>query len=137
MKKFFQYTTLAIVLLASFSCDKLSDYKNTQWKLVAYIDEQKAIVPEPEYLPDGRSYSLVFDDTQEAVLHIPTAAMRIRFSEKQLVGEREAFDYDFYGNGGFLWDVAHDIDSYLLEENEIRLFCNNKKSYFLFKPLVR
>ncbi|MCL2073502.1 MAG: hypothetical protein FWH18_06265 [Marinilabiliaceae bacterium] len=111
--------------------------EKTKWKLVGIVDEQGDMkILEPKDCDE--CYTLTFDSSSTFlsfssanqiegtyVVDYETKEMRITEFKGTEINER--------GDGQLFCNLFYSVKSFILQENELRLYCNEKKNYLLFK----
>jgi hypothetical protein len=118
--------------------------ENTKWKLVGFVDVAKGCLKRVEPTKDcgkyyncEKFYTLHFTDsilygytTMNGFNAIPNIDYTTNSIQIKIILTTEAGEM---GDGYLYCDVLDEVQSFALQNNELRLFYNNKKNYLLFK----
>ena len=141
MKKYF---ILLMLFLAGFvtACTKEKDMlTDNKWKLVGFVDAQTVDMREPERW-DEETYILTFKKYQkweaissmnriEGKYSINYSKNKINISMSMGTTACELPDGNIYA------DALVEVDFFSVEENELKLYYNDKQNFLLFKSQKR
>ncbi|MDR2232968.1 MAG: hypothetical protein LBE56_07585 [Tannerella sp.] len=116
------------------------------WKLVGFVDTQTGVLREPEpkncdfcFRPWFECYILLFDKDGVFYTHSSTNEMRGYYKADYETNQME-ISRDFggtkigeIGDGNFWWTVFPQVTLFVLKDNELELYYNEKNNYLLFK----
>ena len=123
-----EWMTIKILLLA-----------NTQWKLAGIVDIQTDILTELEPKDCASCYMLVFETdnivTTYTTVNLLSSPYVVDYDISNIYFDRFAgTKVGEKGDGGLYTDILNALQytSFSLQENELRLYYNDKKNYLLY-----
>ncbi|MDR2145628.1 MAG: hypothetical protein LBE91_04100 [Tannerella sp.] len=115
------------------------------WKLVGFVDTQTGVLREPEpkncdycFKPWFECYLLKFDKDGVLYSHSSTNEMTGDYKVDYETNQIEILKFggtkiNEFGDGHFWWEVFYQFTFFILKDDELELYYNNKKNYLLFK----
>jgi hypothetical protein len=107
--------------------------QGTNWKLAGIVDSETNILEELKPKDCDRCYTLNFDTDSTGFGWSTTNQISINLQGARLLGIMTAVGER--GDGYLFGDILYFVDSYKLENNELKFFYNDCKNYLLYKKI--
>jgi hypothetical protein len=112
--------------------------QGTTWKLEGYINTKTGSMIEAE--PKGGGYyTFTFDTDTTARGHSISNKIQVllkpTWSNQPIIAPTTYIDDSMNGNAKLFYDAIRLIESYAVENNELKFFYDSKQQYLLFKPV--
>jgi hypothetical protein len=105
----------------------------TKWKLAGYFDVQSRILTEAEPKNCEDCYTLVFESDSVAWGYSIINVMGLHLWPKLAMGIATMVGDRHNGNAQLLYDAMRIVESYAIENGEMKIYYNNKRNYLLYK----
>jgi hypothetical protein len=112
--------------------------KDTKWKLAGMVEAKTGELKELEPKDCETCYTLEFYNDTMATGRSSINIIGVILSRKSQIifVMTEAYDHE-NGDIQLFYDLLEKVDSYSVEENELKFFYNNEQNYLLYKPLIQ
>jgi hypothetical protein len=121
--------------------DKLpKDLKDTQWQLIEMVNVEtgEKTTPEPEICAENDfCFNLTIDADGMAHICLEVVTFDLDLMSPDVGVICQKIGYPFTGNGELFRSALCLFDEFKRENDNIRLYCNDNKTYLLFKQIEK